>query len=46
MDAGIIVTIISAASAVIVAVITALLGLRSYRRQKAVDREEDLRKES
>jgi hypothetical protein len=45
VDAGIIVAIISAASAVILAVITALLGLRSYRRQKAVDREEDLRKE-
>ncbi len=45
MDAGVIVAIISAASAVVVAVITALLGLRSYRRQKAVDREEELRKE-
>jgi hypothetical protein len=45
VDAGVIVAIISAASAVIVAVITALLGLRSYRRQKAVDREEELRKE-
>jgi hypothetical protein len=45
MDAGVIVAIISAASAVIVAVITALLGLRSYRRQKVVDREEELRKE-
>ena len=45
MDTGVIVAIISAASAVVVAVITALLGLRSYRRQKAVDREEELRKE-
>jgi hypothetical protein len=45
MDAGVIVAIISAASAVVVAVITALLGLRSYRRQKDVDRTEELRKE-
>ncbi len=45
MDAGVIVAIISAASAVAVAVLTALFGLRSYRNQKDVDREEELRKE-
>jgi hypothetical protein len=45
VNTGVIVAIISAASAVLVAITTALLGLRSYRRQKAVDREEELRKE-
>ena len=45
MDAGVIVAIISAASAVGVAALTALLGLLSYRRQKSVDREDELRKE-
>lgn len=45
MDAGVTVAIITAASAVAVAAVTALFGLFSYRRQKAVDREEELRKE-
>jgi hypothetical protein len=45
VDAGVIIAIISAASAVSVAAVTALFGLSSYRRQKAVDRSEELRKE-
>ena len=45
VDAGVIVAIISAASAIVVAALTALFSLRSYRNQKVVDREEELRKD-
>jgi hypothetical protein len=40
VDAGVIAAIIGAISAVAVAVLTALFGLRAYRNQKAIDREE------
>jgi hypothetical protein len=45
VDAGVIAAIIGALSAVAVAVVTAILGLRTYPRQKAVDRKDELRKE-
>jgi hypothetical protein len=38
VDAGVIVAIIGATSAVAVAIVTAILGLHTYPRQKAVDR--------
>jgi hypothetical protein len=56
MDAAVVAAIIGAGSAIAVAIVTAFLGLRSYRyqkqvdrreysEQKAVDREEELRKD-
>jgi hypothetical protein len=45
VDAGVIAAIIGAISAVAVAIVTAILGLHTYPRQKAVDRSEELRKE-
>jgi hypothetical protein len=45
VDAGVIAAIIGAISAVAVAIVTAILGLHTYPRQKAVDRREELRKE-
>jgi hypothetical protein len=44
VDAGIVAAFIGAVAAIAVVVVTAVFGLYTYPRQKAVDRKEDLRK--
>jgi hypothetical protein len=44
VDAGIVAALIGAVAAIAVVVVTAILGLRIYPRQKEVDRREELRK--